>query len=249
MVDWTQRFAKVRCADSTFGADAPASKPPAKASVARVKGIEKLNKTNLAALARAAKDLGIPVDWLATVISFETGGTFSPTVLNAAGSGAFGLIQFLPSTAQALLKTATKDEAVNRGKAMDFATQLQKMVVPYLKDRRPYSSLDDVYLAIFYPAAKGKASDAVVATAPSLTYEQNKGFDREGKGHITKSDITHRINQQLAAAALLPRIPITTAEWAQILVGLSIVAAGAYYVSVNTNLLPVGPNAQRKFGV
>ena len=36
------------------------------------------------------------------VMSFETGGTFDPGIRNAAGSGATGLIQFMPSTAAGL---------------------------------------------------------------------------------------------------------------------------------------------------
>src|SRR4051812_1834879 len=42
------------------------------------------------------------VDNIATVMGFETGTTFSPSIRNAAGSGATGLIQFMPSTARSL---------------------------------------------------------------------------------------------------------------------------------------------------
>lgn len=35
-------------------------------------------------------------------MAFESGETFSPSIKNAAGSGAVGLIQFMPSTAKAL---------------------------------------------------------------------------------------------------------------------------------------------------
>ena len=42
--------------------------------------------------------LGISEADLMAVMSFETGGTFSPSIPNAAGSGATGLIQFMPST-------------------------------------------------------------------------------------------------------------------------------------------------------
>lgn len=39
---------------------------------------------------------------LMACMAFETGRTFDPAVRNAAGSGAVGLIQFMPATAQAL---------------------------------------------------------------------------------------------------------------------------------------------------
>ena len=44
--------------------------------------------------------LGISEADLMAVMSFETGGTFNPNIRNAAGSGATGLIQFMPSTAR-----------------------------------------------------------------------------------------------------------------------------------------------------
>ena len=39
---------------------------------------------------------------LLAVMRFETGGTFDPAERNRAGSGATGLIQFMPSTAKNL---------------------------------------------------------------------------------------------------------------------------------------------------
>lgn len=203
----------------------------AKNSVVRVPGIDKLSKTNLAALNAAAKTIGVPVDWLATVMSFETAGTFSPSVPNKAGSGAFGLIQFMPSTAAGLLgypqTSEGKAKAAAEGKAMSFATQLKRMVIPYFKGGK-YNSLNDLYLRVFYPAAMNKAANYVVGTAPSAVYTQNKGFDKEGKGWITQQDITRTINSVFNGAASLPRIAITGAFWGQLLVGLT-VSAGLYY--------------------
>ena len=46
--------------------------------------------------------LGVSEADLYAVMSFETGGTFDPGISNAAGSGATGLIQFMPSTARGL---------------------------------------------------------------------------------------------------------------------------------------------------
>lgn len=46
-------------------------------------------------------NLGVDPDFLMACMAFESGGTFSPSIKNAAGSGAIGLIQFMPSTAQA----------------------------------------------------------------------------------------------------------------------------------------------------
>lgn len=204
-------------------------------NVIPVPGVERLSAGQLLALQRAADRLGIPVDWLATVISFETGGTFSPTIRNAAGSGAFGLIQFMPSTAQNLLKTATREEAVQKGLSMSFEQQLEKMVIPYLAGRH-YDNLDDVYLQIFYPVAVNKPGDYVVGRDPSAVYRQNAGFDTSGKGYITKDDITRKIRSIYAKAAGLPPISAKS-SLGQVFIGL-LIAGGLTWASwTRTDLL------------
>jgi hypothetical protein len=202
-----------------------------KPTVLRVPGIEKVKKADLAALYKAAKELGMDVSWLATVMSFETGGTFSPSVENKAGSGAVGLIQFMPSTAAALLKM--KDPALARfaAKKMTFQEQLKRMVIPYFKGGT-YNTLNDVYLKVFYPAAMNKAASYVVGTAPGAVYTQNAGFDRDNKGYITREDITHTINGVFDRAALLPPIVITVAIWSQVITGLAVAGAALYALRV-----------------
>src|SRR3546814_14047294 len=49
-----------------------------------------------------SSDLGTKPEYLMAVMSFETGGSFSPAQANNAGSGATGLIQFMPNTAAGL---------------------------------------------------------------------------------------------------------------------------------------------------
>src|SRR3546814_21044933 len=49
-----------------------------------------------------AARLGTKPEYLMAVMSFETGGSFSPAQANNAGSGATGLIQFMPNTAAGL---------------------------------------------------------------------------------------------------------------------------------------------------
>jgi len=198
-------------------------------SVAKVKGIERLSPAELGELAAAAAAIGIPVDWLAAVISFETAGTFSPSVKNAAGSGATGLIQFMPTTAQNLLGSATKEEAIRQTAAMGFGEQLRRMVVPYF---RPYAarlkSLNDVYLAVFYPAFISKADGDVVASEGSAVYRQNAGFDTSRKGWITKADITSTIRKVLNAAD--GRVPIGAAAAAGGGAALLAIGVGAFFL-------------------
>ena len=234
MTDWTKHLSDP---NSTFGADSPAPKVVPSNTVAQVHGIANVPKKDLTVLANAAKTLGIPTDWLATVMAFESGGTFSPSVLNKAGSGAFGLIQFMPSTAAHLLgypdTTDGRNQAVAVGKAMSFKDQVEKMVIPYLKPHMPFKDLNSVYLAIFYPAAAPHDDSYVVGTAPGAVYTQNKGFDKEGKGYITRADITSTINSVLNSALNLPRLTVSATGMGQILAGLVISGGLGYYFYKN----------------
>lgn len=179
-------------------------------SVVKVRGIEKLSKAELRALSNAAKWIGVKTDWLATVISFETNGTFSPKVPNSAGSGARGLIQFMPDTMCRLLglkiTPENKKKATKTFERMSFTRQLEEVKKYFAPRRGKLHSLEDLYLAIFYPAEINRKPDDVIAHADSTDkreqaiYRQNRGFDREKKGYITRGDVTATIIAKLNAA-------------------------------------------------
>jgi hypothetical protein len=179
----------------------PPTKPPAVTTLPNFAGIDKLSPADLTALVDAANWIGINPDWLAAAIKFESG--FSPSIPNGSGSGAVGLIQFMPSTAAGL---GTSTEALRQMTFRDQLEYVKKYFAPY---RGKLSSLEDTYLAIFYPAFIGKPLDTVLGSTGSLIYEQNKGFDRTGKGYVTKEDITSTIRSVLASAA--GRISVGTA--------------------------------------
>jgi peptidoglycan hydrolase-like protein with peptidoglycan-binding domain len=162
-------------------------------SIANVRGIDKLSAAELSALVAAANWIGINPDWLASAISFESG--FSPSISNAAGSGAVGLIQFMPSTATGL---GTSTAAL---KNMSFTDQLEYVKKYFAPYQGKLNSLEDTYLAIFYPAFIGKANDAVLGSTGSAIYNQNAGFDKTHKGYVTKEDITSTIRGVLDSAA------------------------------------------------
>jgi soluble lytic murein transglycosylase-like protein len=67
-----------------------------------VRGMESTSREFQEKVVQIAERLGTNPNFLMAVMSFETGGTFSPSVRNQAGSGAVGLIQFMPRTAQGL---------------------------------------------------------------------------------------------------------------------------------------------------
>lgn len=140
--------------------------------------------------------------WLMACMAFETGETFSPSVMNGAGSGAVGLIQFMPSTLAAL-KSSTEEAA-----AMSAVDQLALVEAYFLPWRGRLKSLGDVYGAILWPGMIGKPDNAVIfrkndPARPKL-YLQNKGLDADKDGDIEKCEIVAKVKAMLDKG-LLPQ--------------------------------------------
>jgi hypothetical protein len=192
-------------------------------TLAHVAGIEALTSSDRRALVDTAESVGIEPDHLAAVISFETARTFAPNVRNSA-SGATGLIQFLPSTAARL---GTSTQALAR---MSFREQLEYVRRYFEGWGGQLRTLEAVYLAVFYPKAIFMAPADVVAEAGDPVYEQNKGFDHEGKGFIRRADITSTITAVLASAQSRPRlaVPASGQSWRSLMVLGAFAAVGAY---------------------
>lgn len=193
-------------------------------TLAAVRGIENLTPAGRRATVDVAKSLGIDADWLATVMSFESAGTFSPSKKNAAGSGATGVIQFLPSTAGRLGYT------ISQIASMSQETQIRGPVYQYLKGHGKLKSLDDVYLAVFYPAAIGQSNDWVVASRGSKVYEQNKGFDTSDSGVIRRGDIVGTIRGVYNASQSKPRVDVPAAELWRYLLYFSAFGITAWFI-------------------
>ncbi len=138
-------------------------------------------------------ELGIEPDWLMTCIAFETAQTFRPDVRNMAGSGATGLIQFMPSTARSL---GTTTEALASMSAIRQLDYVRAYFQPY---QGRMKSLADVYMAILWPRAVGEPLDYVLwdrAERPT-TYRQNSGLDTNEDGVVTKSEAAARLEDLL----------------------------------------------------
>lgn len=138
-----------------------------------------------------ATRLGCDASHLMACMAFETGGQFSPSIRNFAGSGATGLIQFMPQTAAAL---GTSTEALSKMSAVDQLSVVESYFWPR---RGKLKSLSDVYMAILWPAAVGKPEDFVLfdkrdARFPKR-YVQNAGLDLDRNGKITKGEATEKV--------------------------------------------------------
>lgn len=129
---------------------------------------------------------------LLTCMAFETGRTMNPALRNSIG--ATGLIQFIRPTAIALGTTTDQLATLTRVEQMDW-------VLKYFK-KGPIAklssvTLEDLYMAILWPAAVGKPLDYVLFSQPSLSYQQNKGLDVNGDGNITKKEAAQKVRDQL----------------------------------------------------
>lgn len=153
----------------------------------------KVSKTFIDRIIWIAEQLGLPkeegANYLMTCIAWESGRTFSPSIKNAAGSGATGLIQFMPATAKALGTTVEKLAAMS---AEDQLNYVYKYFLPY---KGKLKNLGDVYMAILWPAGVGKVDSYVLwnkKTKPT-TYRQNAGLDVNKDGTITRAECLVKI--------------------------------------------------------
>lgn len=143
-----------------------------------------------------ADTLLMPADganWLMSCIAWESGETFSASVRNMAGSGATGLIQFMPATAKQLGITT---EALALMSAEDQLNYVYKYFQPY---KGKLLKLSDVYMAILWPKAIGASDTAVLWSRDAMptTYRQNSGLDINKDGTITKAEATAKVKAKL----------------------------------------------------
>ncbi|WP_041598720.1 peptidoglycan-binding protein [Hahella chejuensis] len=136
---------------------------------------------------KIAAAMDMSPDYLMACMAFETGETFSPSITNAAGSGAIGLIQFMPSTAKAL---GTSVQALKGMSAVQQLKYVEKYFSPY---QGRLQNLEDVYLAVLYPAAVGMNPSQALFRRGTLTYTQNSGFDKNKDGIITPAEISLKV--------------------------------------------------------
>lgn len=136
-----------------------------------------------------ANDLGAHADHLMRCMAFETGGSFSPAQLNRAGSGATGLIQFMPTTAVGLGTTVA---ALAKMTVLEQLDYVHRYFRPF---RGRLKNLGDFYMAILWPGAVGKPDSHVLwdkATRPT-TYRQNSGLDVNKDATITRGEALAKV--------------------------------------------------------
>lgn len=128
-------------------------------------------------------------DDLMGCMAFESGRTFSPAIRNAAGSGATGLIQFMPATARDL-GTTTDDLA-----KMSAEDQLEYVYAYFTKYRwhERVKQLEDMYMAILMPKYISSPVGTVLFNDGRRAYTQNRGLDANQDGRITKAEAAAKV--------------------------------------------------------
>lgn len=175
-----------------------------KRDVIGIPGVEKLSQADLRAIVSVADSLGIDADWLLAVEKFESG--FNPKAVNPS-SGATGAIQFMPSTAA---KLGTSTTALKNMSLAEQQTYVYQYLLPY-KGRM--KSLEDTYLAIFFPSAMGQADSYIVGSKEGsdfqqAVYRQNSAFDKLGTGAIRRENIVSTIRAVYNSGKGRPRVPV-----------------------------------------
>ena len=189
-----RRIARRVLRDAVDATSAVASGAAPLITLVPVRGIGNTTAAFRDKVTQIASRLGTNPNFLMAVMSFESGGTFSPSVKNQAGSGAVGLIQFMPATARGLGTTTAALAAMTADAQLDFVEKHFKPFAGRLQ------TLEDTYMAVLLPKAVGKGRDFVLFERPSIAFTQNKGLDVDGDGRITVADASSRVRAVLTEA-------------------------------------------------
>ena len=162
----------------------------------------------MSGIADLSEKYNIPQNDILAMMDFETGGTFDPAQKNLGpdgtpetGSGATGLIQFTPKTAEGL-GTSTDDlSKMSRSEQLEY---VDKHFETNLKGRLgdEGGDISDLYMSVLFPAAVGKPDDFVLFGKGAIegytgkAYEANIGLDANNDGSITKAEAAAKVIQR-----------------------------------------------------
>lgn len=143
-----------------------------------------------------ARKIGAKYADLMTIMFIESG--MNPQAVNKY-SGATGLIQFLPSTARSLGTTTDDLLQMSNVEQLDY---VEKYFAPYAGR---VGDLEDLYFAVFFPAAMGKPDDYILQTksqSAELIGRQNPVLDTNKDGVISVLDVKQYLDTKRIASGL-----------------------------------------------
>ncbi|EYF01890.1 hypothetical protein [Chondromyces apiculatus] len=195
---------------SSFSGSRPEAEGWPKGSILAVPGLERLTAAGRRELLAVARELGVPVDSLATVIAHESGG--KTTALNSLPAA--GLIQITTGAELPGFETPEKIRAVA---TWDDVRQIREVVRPFyarLLARYPHlrsATPGELLVANFLPSDSSKPLDHRLADEASESerrrniYAANRGLDRAGKGYVTVADL-HEVAAEVTGKAAGKRL-------------------------------------------
>ena len=134
--------------------------------------------------------LGTRPEFIMATMSFETGGTFSPSVKNPTSS-ATGLIQFLDSTARGL---GTSTGELSRMSSVEQLHYVEKYFQPFTGR---LGTLEAVYTSVLSGSPKPDPNTTLFS-AGSNAYSANRGLDLNGDGRITAGEATSKVRERIS---------------------------------------------------
>ncbi|MDX1906121.1 MAG: transglycosylase SLT domain-containing protein [Bacteroidia bacterium] len=144
--------------------------------------------------------LDVPPEWLMAVMYSES--RFDAAAVNLKGSGATGLIQFMPATATEL------NVSLERLRNMDPVHQLEYVYMYLQRVRERYgefTTLVDLYLAILFPRGMNQDPCFTLYAHPTVAYQQNAGLDENKDSRVTVSDIDRRMQRLFPQAYMVEK--------------------------------------------
>ena len=179
--------------------EAKEEKPEAKSTLSGNKyeniAIKKYGNEFVDKVKSIGKNVGLDYKMILAIMYFESG--ISHTAVNSQ-SKATGLIQFMPSTAQALGTTVGELRNMTALKQLDYVNKffnLNKSLRPYIK------SPEDAYFLVFYPLAAKKDDSFILGSEISdkrarLIAKQNP-VDTNKDGVLSKGEVKAKVRQRL----------------------------------------------------
>lgn len=159
-------------------------------------------RVGLLELARAR---GWDPNAIAAVIQRESGG--DPQAVNPR-SGASGLIQFMPATAEVL---GTSVEAIRRMTATEQLELVARYFARVFAQTGQPREVGDYYLAVFWPAAIGQPDELELGRKGSPVYDQNAALDADRCGVLTAGDIRQPIRRDYTSRSGSAALNLTAA--------------------------------------
>jgi len=183
--------------------DTEPSTPAIDGTIAAVRGLGDQPPQFIVSLWYESQAAGLDPDIVAAVMSFETGGTFSPTE-QPPTNNAVGLLQWTKVGA------AAQGTTIAQIATMSQMTQL-RLAIERFKMFRPGSlvTVADYYMSVFAPAHVGRDDSTALYVDPSRAYRWNRLLDEDGDGTITKGEAAAHVIALLDAARLEPRIDVS----------------------------------------